>query len=95
MTCTKNGVLVKLINYNIYIMADVYEVAGAVVVRGNRDLDHCGFRTIPDALRGQYCCSLVAEPSSGFWRNDLGVWVVPSEQLQGWSEIRPEPEAVL
>lgn len=70
------GVLVQYCGHKGSFVADVFEVAGAYVVRPNGpiDLGNLDRQSSPEYWVTDY-------PEAGFWRPDLGVLVVPKEQL--------------
>lgn len=61
-------------------VADVYKVAGAVVVRAA--LVPCNPNTLDRRGTRKYDFKLIDFPKPGFWRPDLGVFVVPRNQLK-------------
>ena len=84
MSCTKNGVLIKLAGHELFFMADLYVVGTAVVVRANGPLSqHNAFykEQLPEALRNKPYLLMQDRPVSGFWREELGVFCVPADQL--------------
>lgn len=72
------GVPVQYCGHNGLFMADLYFIAGAVVVRASGPLD-LGALIRPPANARYH---LTDHPSTGFWRPELGVFVVPAEQLK-------------
>lgn len=81
MTCIKTGAVVHMMGHDLVFAADLFVVAGAIVVRANgpirRDknampLAQSGdvFGPLTHKLRNDVGCE-------EFWREDLGVFVVP------------------
>jgi hypothetical protein len=72
------GALVKYCGHDAVFIADIDEVSGANVVRANGP--------ISDKLLVRHAANathhLVDYPNSGFWRPDLGVFVVPKGQVR-------------
>lgn len=72
------GLTVRYCGHDGTFVADVYEVAGAVVVRAGGPVSA---ETIRRPARG-YTRHLLDFPKAGFWRPELGVFVVPADQLR-------------
>lgn len=78
MTCIKTGAQVYFANYGVVVAADIFSVAGAVVVRTNGNID--GLGRSPDET--YFTHTIYSEPlNKEFWRPDLGVFVVPEHCL--------------
>lgn len=79
MTCIKTGARVYFANYGVVAPADIFAVAGAVVVRTPARLDSC---SEPHDGAPEFTHTLQSEPrNEEFWRPDLGVFVVPAYGL--------------
>jgi hypothetical protein len=77
------GVLVKYCGHDGWFVADVYEVAGAVVVRaGDKVSPFNLMRGVDPAFKKDARYHLRDFPTAGFWRPDLGTFVVPADQLE-------------
>jgi hypothetical protein len=80
-SCIKTGAVIHLLAHDLIFHADLYEIEGAIVVRANGPLerDHnCwqkGHQDHPDY-------ELHDTPFAGFWRDDLGLFVVPADQVR-------------
>lgn len=80
--CVKTGALVHMVPHGILFAADLFEVAGAMVVRANgplrRDSNCWAF------IEGQSLPTheLHDDRGTGFWREDLGVFVVRKDLLK-------------
>lgn len=82
--CIKTGAYVHMLAHDVVFAADLFEVAGAIVVRANGPLirgRNCWARSdaICDALLPTH--ELIDSPMTGFWREDLGIFVVLASQL--------------
>jgi hypothetical protein len=79
--CVKTGALVHMIPHDIVFSADLFEVAGAVVVRANGPIVHghnAWDRASKFCEHHQPTYELHDDHGTGFWRDDLGVFVVPA-----------------
>jgi hypothetical protein len=78
-----------MIPHDLVFSADLFEVAGAVVVRANgpiiRDVNAWP-RSAKFCYVHQPTHELHDDRGHGFWRDDLGVFVVPSECLTAIKE---------
>jgi hypothetical protein len=80
--CVKTGATVHLVPHGVVFQADLFAVAGAIVVRANGPLIlekntwALGERGFPPPTH-----QLHDDRGSGFWRDDLGVFVVPADRL--------------
>ena len=77
MAKAKVGAKVKFCNHDGWFIADIYEVAEANVVRANRPIS-------PESLQrssNEATHHLLDFPKLGFFRGDLGIFVVPKEQV--------------
>jgi hypothetical protein len=80
--CVKTGATVHMVAHDLVFQADLFEIAGAMVVRANGRLvpgQNCEYSgdwkwTAPTHI-------LSDRPIAGFWRDDLGIFVVPKNQL--------------
>lgn len=88
------GRRIRYCGHNAVITADVLEIEGAVVVRlsGPLDLGRVERFTLAE-IEGQYDLHLVDFPTLGFWRPDLGVFVVPTNQLKPAKRTRSKGAA--
>ncbi len=78
--CVKTGAIVHMISHDLVFAADLYEVSGAIVVRANGPLvrdGNCWPRTAKFCETHQPTHEL--RDDHGFWREDLGIFVVPRE----------------
>jgi hypothetical protein len=73
------GARVLYCNHSGYFIADIFEVEGVNVVRANGKVTPGNLiRTSPDS-----CTHHMTDfPKTGFWRPDLGVFVVPKSQVK-------------
>lgn len=82
--CIKTGALVHMVSHDLVFAADLFEVAGAIVVRANgpivrdvnawpRSANFCDHHQPTHELRD--------DNGTGFWREDLGVFVVPKDRV--------------
>jgi hypothetical protein len=71
------GVWIKYCGHNGCFIADIVYVSGAVVVRANGPVTPDNINRDVEAE-----CHLMDFPFPGFWRPDLGIFVVPKAQLQ-------------
>lgn len=75
------GIRVLYCGHNGVFVADAYRVAGAVAVRAN------GPVTMDKLDRRESACKAATHhlsdfPVAGLWRPDIGVFVVPENQLR-------------
>lgn len=74
------GAKVVYCGHNGYFVADIFHIAGACVVRAN------GSVTPGNLIRqnvDEEATHIISDfPHPGFWRPDLGVFVVPEDQLE-------------
>lgn len=80
MTCIKTGARVHFENYGQTLVADIFQVANAVVVRTHPDR-----LSNPDPYPVTSPTHTLIAPPGGeneFWRDDLGVFVVPATCLK-------------
>jgi hypothetical protein len=78
---TTMGAIVLYCGHNGTFIADIVEIEGAVVVRSNGpvNLDKLD-RSVTSVRHATH--HLSDSPTAGFWRPDLGVFVVPAAQVQ-------------
>lgn len=76
MSAAAIGARVQYCGHDAWFIADIIEVAGANVVRAPGRVDDLLVRPKTGATH-----HLRDFPRSGFWRPDLGVFVVPKEQV--------------
>lgn len=81
--CT--GARVMYCGHNGWFVADIWRVRDAVVVRGPAKGVSPG--TIVRGQNREGTHRLVDFPSAGFWRPDLGLFVVPADQV---TLLKPE-----
>jgi hypothetical protein len=77
MSKAKMGALVQYCGHDGTFVADIFEVAGANVVRANGPVTP-GNITRP-AIGATH---RISDSEGGFWRPDLGVFVVPKSQVE-------------
>lgn len=90
--CVKTGATVHMIPHDLVFQADIFEVAGAVVVRANGPIA----RNINAWPRSSNFCEhhlptheLRDDHGRGFWRDDLGVFVVPADCFTSAKAVKP------
>jgi streptogramin lyase len=79
MSCYKNRAYVYLIDYGLYAVADLYDCGDARIVRFNGDLETFG--TFTPERQVTHTLYLNNHPDDVWWRKDLGVAVVPVDDL--------------
>lgn len=72
------GAIVQYCGHDGTFVADIFEIAGANVVRASRAVSASNI----DRPARNATHLLVDFPKQGFWRPDLGVFVVPKEQVR-------------
>lgn len=77
MSKAKSGALVQYCGHNAMFIADIYEINGVNVVRANGPVDKHLIRPAKEPTH-----HMVDFPRAGFWKPDLGVFVVPSKQVR-------------
>ena len=77
MSKAKMGAVVQYCGHNGTFIADIFEVAGANVVRANGPVT--GGNLMRPAKGATH--HLQDFPVGGFWRPDLGTFVVPENQV--------------
>lgn len=84
MTCIKTGARVHVLSYDLVFAADLYEIAGAIVVRANGPIVRGKNAEVKETWEakgyGRPTHVLHADPEPAFWRMDVGVFVVPKAQ---------------
>ena len=76
------GARVRYCGHDDTFVADVFKVGNCNVVRASRTpLDAPGFNDMLERSAMGATHHLVDYPDMGFWRPDLGVFVVPEEQV--------------
>ena len=78
MSKARMGAIVQYSGQNGVFVADIFEVAGANVVRANGPVT--GFNLTRPAKHATH--HLTDMPVGGFWRPDVGVFVVPKNQVK-------------
>lgn len=74
------GAVVRYGGHDATFIADIMEVEGAVVVRANGPLNQPGVLTRPAAYDETH--EIIDFPRPCFWRPDLGVFVLPKNQVR-------------
>lgn len=79
MSKPASGARVKFCNHAGWFIADIYKVGTANVVRANGPV-------MPDNIERDELDAITHElkdfPEAGFWRPDLGLFVVPQSQVR-------------
>lgn len=79
MSSAKMGATVLYCGHAGTFVADIFDVAGANVVRANGRVTADNLnRANPDERATHH---LIDFPQAGFWRPDIGVFVVPRDQV--------------
>lgn len=73
----RTGAVVQYCGHDGTFVADVYKIGGAMVVRSNGPVK---LDELQRPARG-VSYHMLDYPRPGFWRPDLGVFVVPADQL--------------
>lgn len=71
------GATVLYCGHNATFIADIIEIEGVAVVRANGNINYCLQRPSTNPTH-----HLVDFPKPGFWRPDIGVFVVPKNQVK-------------
>lgn len=85
MTCLKTGAVVHMLAHNVVFHADLFAVAGAVVVRANGPIIHGKNAWPRESKFSEYdppTHELTDCIGDEFWREDLGIFVVPKDKLR-------------
>lgn len=77
MSKSKMGALVAYCGHNGSFVADIFEIAGANVVRANGKVTPSNIRRPLDGSETHH----LSDSKPCFWRPDLGVFVVPKDQV--------------
>ncbi len=85
MTCIKTGARVHLLAYDTVFAADLFEVAGAIVVKANGPIVHGknAFKSTADGVTGIFGkpTHVVHDlPEPTYWAPEMGLFVVPKAQ---------------
>lgn len=72
------GAKVAYCGHDGFFVADIFLVAGANVVRANGPIDPGNLERPADKATH----TMLDFPVTGFWRPDLGVFVVPKNQVR-------------
>lgn len=83
MTCIKTGARVLFADYDKIVSADLFQVDSVIIIRTQADaLEDPRKHGWP---RGQYTHTVESPPGgeNQFWRDDLGVYVVPQQFVTG------------
>ena len=80
--CVKTGATVHILPYDLVFQADLFEIAGAMVVRANGPLvrGHNCWESSVDIFKPTH--ELLDDHGTGFWRDDLGVFVVRKDLVR-------------
>lgn len=76
MTCVKTGARVYSIDYNAWAVADAYTVGDCFIFRLNPGGFHI---TLEPGIEITHSVKI---PSDSFWRDDLGILVLPSKYVK-------------
>lgn len=83
--CVKTGAIVHEVPHGLVFAADLFQVGTAMVVRANGPIVAGGnARRIADCVGSQAFAithELHDDRGTGFWRGDLGIFVVPADRL--------------
>jgi hypothetical protein len=82
--CVKTGAMVHFSDHNLTISADVYRIGTCILIRTNNG------QLSYDHGRGNSRIDLTIRSNGGceeFWREDLGVFAVPEDQINFHIEI--------
>jgi hypothetical protein len=82
MSCLLNGARVHMLSHGLVFSADLYEVEGAMVVRANGPLTPRNTWRANDDGWMEPTHELLDDHGSGFWREDLGIFVVAKLYLR-------------
>ena len=74
------GAVVRYGGHDATFHADIFEIEGAAVVRAADSINKPGVLTRPASYEATH--SIIDFPKPGFWRPDLGVFVVPIAQVK-------------
>lgn len=80
MAKAKMGALVRYCGHKAVFVADIYDISGANVVRASGPIDKvllCDNKDVSIATH-----HVTDFPKPGFWRPELGVFVVPKNQVK-------------
>lgn len=83
--CVKTGATVHMVPHDIVFHADLFEVGGAMVIRANGPIVHGGNAWPRSAKFCEHHLpthELLDDHGTGFWREDLGVFVVTPDLLR-------------
>lgn len=86
--CIKTGAVVHCLPTNLVFAADLFAVAGAIVVRANGPIRRGGNASPPPSGVADFCTHTLRSEEDGeeFWREDLGVFIVPARCVRGVDE---------
>ena len=76
------GAKVRYCEHDAHFLADIYLVGNVLVVRANGPINKVLIRPAHEPTH-----HLSDFPTPGFWRPDLGVFVVPQDQV---TELKPK-----
>ena len=83
--CVKTGATVHMIPHDLVFQADLYEIAGAIVIRANGHIVRGGNawpRSAPFCEHHQPTHEMHDDHGRGFWREDIGVFVMPADLVR-------------
>lgn len=81
MSKAAQGATVRYCGHKATFTADIFLVGNANVVRPDGPIDLKTLNTDEEVYKSQATHELVDFPTVGFWRPDLGVFVVPEKQV--------------
>lgn len=76
------GARVQYCGHDGYFVADIFEVAGANVVRAGGPVTPGNLIRPAQQMSKPITHTMIDMPTAGFWRPDLGVFVVPKSQVK-------------
>ncbi len=79
MSESKMGAKVKYCGHDGWFIADIFELKGVNVVRGNGRIR---YETLNKPAHPEATHHLTDCPDSGVWMPDIGVFVVPKSQVK-------------
>jgi len=78
MTCIKTGAVVHMLCHDLVFAADLFEVAGAIVVKANGPLRRKHNAFPPAEFPRRPTHELTDDCGNEFWKEELGVFVIPA-----------------
>jgi hypothetical protein len=81
--CVKTGATVHMLPHDLVFQADLFEIAGAMVVRANGPIERHGNAWPASQVdMPKPTHELLDDHGSGFWRDDLGIFVVTKDLVR-------------